>query len=598
MKFDRTSTAACLTSVGCEESTIDPRCSDVSFCMANPDICGTECGSKSPCNDPDYRASHLQECGDDLRCVDPLFAAANPGLCLEAPVLILKPEYAVREVGKSVNYVAYLLANGVETELTSGVIFSTADITIAAISPTSGHATALGEGIVTIGAAYGSLNGFAQLEVIEVDGCAGRTNYFALALDRSYSMSAAFSTLQPSRLAAAKTLAKNFVETIDLDKDHVAALSFDTNVTHEYGFTADSSELTNLKLALKNIAPGMVGSRTNTGAALLDARDFIDLNAGEANKIIVLFSDGENNEGADPVAIAKQLKESGYLIIVVGLRARGTAFLMLDKISSGGFFINDLPSNELSVKDWLVGLKGYICAGNCDPAGGVTVGVGSLNFTDFLQWTVTDGDVDLIGKNTGGPELYDLLPGNGLYVDMCGSVNSGVADDPDLGTMKSSTMTVVVGHLYNVTLSLAGNNREDKESTFLVQAYTGEGVLIDEQTFVLGGFDDFSDHVFQFTATTTAAYLVVSQQSLEAGASNDSGTLFGGVVVSDEADDSVVFTEDFDDDNPTYVDPACFNNGAPYISGYGYECYSSGCLTSPLPVMTPDPSPLAILETS
>ena len=46
-------------------------------------------------------------------------------------------------------------------------------------------------------------------------------------------------------------------------------------------------------------------------------------------------------------------------------------------------------------------------------------GNGVTNYTGFINWTVTDGTVDLIGNG-----YFDFFPGNGLYVDMDGSTNN------------------------------------------------------------------------------------------------------------------------------------------------------------------------------
>ena len=49
-----------------------------------------------------------------------------------------------------------------------------------------------------------------------------------------------------------------------------------------------------------------------------------------------------------------------------------------------------------------------------------TTHVGALNFTNFPQWTVGDGAVDLIGNG-----FFDFIPGNGLYLDLGGSASNG-----------------------------------------------------------------------------------------------------------------------------------------------------------------------------
>lgn len=47
-------------------------------------------------------------------------------------------------------------------------------------------------------------------------------------------------------------------------------------------------------------------------------------------------------------------------------------------------------------------------------------GVYQTNYSNFTNWTVSDGTVDLIGA--GSP--YNYFPGNGLYVDLDGSTGN------------------------------------------------------------------------------------------------------------------------------------------------------------------------------
>ena len=75
-------------------------------------------------------------------------------------------------------------------------------------------------------------------------------------------------------------------------------------------------------------------------------------------------------------------------------------------------------------------------------------GVAELNYAKFRHFKVTAGEVDLIGNGTN-----DLYPGNGLYVDMCGSGSA-------CGTM--TTKTVFPAGTYDVVLKLAGNDRDNQ----------------------------------------------------------------------------------------------------------------------------------------
>jgi hypothetical protein len=76
-------------------------------------------------------------------------------------------------------------------------------------------------------------------------------------------------------------------------------------------------------------------------------------------------------------------------------------------------------------------------------------GVGQLNYFNFANFTVsnagTGGAVDLIGNG-----FFDFYPGNGLYVDVCGSSSQ-------CGVL--TTKTVFGAGSYTVTLGLGGNAR-------------------------------------------------------------------------------------------------------------------------------------------
>jgi PEP-CTERM motif len=76
-------------------------------------------------------------------------------------------------------------------------------------------------------------------------------------------------------------------------------------------------------------------------------------------------------------------------------------------------------------------------------------GVGQLNYTGFTNFTVTNsgsgGAVDLIGNG-----FFDFYPGNGLYVDICGSSSA-------CGVFTANN--VFAAGNYTVMLSLGGNAR-------------------------------------------------------------------------------------------------------------------------------------------
>ncbi|MEK7766964.1 MAG: hypothetical protein AAB368_12075, partial [bacterium] len=57
---------------------------------------------------------------------------------------------------------------------------------------------------------------------------------------------------------------------------------------------------------------------------------------------------------------------------------------LLQSLSTGGFFLNAFEATEDASIDYIVALKGYLCAGNCVPVGDTTENQGALAFT---SWT-------------------------------------------------------------------------------------------------------------------------------------------------------------------------------------------------------------------
>jgi hypothetical protein len=100
-----------------------------------------------------------------------------------------------------------------------------------------------------------------------------------------------------------------------------------------------------------------------------------------------------------------------------------------------------------------------------DNFNGENGGNGVLNYAGFANWTISDGTVDLIGLG-----FIDLIPGNGLYVDLDGSTGNA-------GVMTSIGIAVTPGD-YVLTFLLAGSQRGDTNQVgvnipgFTSDAYT------------------------------------------------------------------------------------------------------------------------------
>ena len=568
----------------------DPRCSDPVFALEHPDICGTNPG------------------GTDPRCQDPAFAIENPSICAGVPRLVVKPGTAFAPYLGSVQFAAFLVTNGVEQDVTKDCIWSSADLTIALIGAISGNATGVGQGEVGITATLGALTASAELTVFAQGAdCSNQTVGMMLLVDTSRSMGQTFaSNYYASRLDFAKAAAGRFASEVNQTKDTVGLMTF-----NDLGVTTVAS-LTSDKAAVDADVAAIAGTQQITSFYDALTAAIAALNAANPDlKVIVLFSDGEDTgtaaengytDATNPVLLAKQFKEAGGVIICMGCRASGDGFNLLSAISTGGFFVNAYNATAADALNYLSGLKGYVCAGNCTPTGDVIVGEGALNYNrhhSFINWDVTGGDVDLIGNG-----FFDFLPGNGLYVDLAGS-NSTPGNIINGRMVSNSPFTLTAGHSYRLSVMLAGNQRQaGTPYSAKVQVFylvgTSEVALLSQVIIISDYTQDFEPYSFTFTAPDAVdAYISIQELDIPSENNPNFGLLLGQVKFTDTTYLSTLLDDNFDGENQVYIPPAC-GQGTTFISGgysSGYNCYGEGCLDQPPAAQSPDPSPLPNIET-
>jgi hypothetical protein len=119
-------------------------------------------------------------------------------------------------------------------------------------------------------------------------------------------------------------------------------------------------------------------------------------------------------------------------------------------------------------------------------------GVGAYNYTEFEHWDVLAGCVDLHGNG-----FYDVLAGNGIYVDLDGTCK-------EAGTIQSKeAFQLEPGVTYTLEFWLAGNQRIERPDTVIVSL----GTLYEEQ-LVLPRNEPFRAYTKQIVvAEPTAAKL-------------------------------------------------------------------------------------------
>lgn len=115
----------------------------------------------------------------------------------------------------------------------------------------------------------------------------------------------------------------------------------------------------------------------------------------------------------------------------------------------------------------------------------------AINQTTFVGgWSVTGtGTVDLIGN----PNFFDLLPGNGRYVDLDGSTGDAGGFDKQLGLAAATN--------YTLSFDLAGSQRGGSETVNVIFGTAS-------QTFTLNSTDPFATHTLSFTTNGNANYQI------------------------------------------------------------------------------------------
>lgn len=485
----------------------------------------------------------------DVCCSDPAYAAEHPEQCANRTRLIIKPEFVSKPVLQAVQYSTFLVNSlGQETELTAGLEYSVSDPLIAVIGSASGNLTTLAEGVATVRVKWQNLSAQAQLNVVAE--CSDATVGMMLVIDNSKSMNQKFSDSYASRLAYAKTLARRFASELNTTKDKMGLVSFADVAALVRELTNDTNTL---RADIQTLPSSQ--SRTDIREGLRVAIDHLNSQTLD-RKVVVLFTDGAKNDGEDPLPLAQSFKDGGGIIVVVGIRSHGVGFSLLQKLATTGFLLNSYDAtNESANSDFLSGMKGYFCAGNCVPEGDVYQSKGALSYKGFKEWDV-DGDVDLIGKGSpNGQQLFDLLPGNGLYVDVAGS------GPPWLGTLVSKrTFKLEAAVTYRLQFKLAGNQRLNV-GPHTVRVTVGSVFIVD--VTIADWQQPFTSYSYDMVGDGTEGNKVRFQLiEAPAGGAEAFGPLLDQIRFDRiTAPSALLLFDDFDSENETYIAPGCGGSG-------------------------------------
>ena len=193
-------------------------------------------------------------------------------------------------------------------------------------------------------------------KVLAVSGEDGRGVDIVLAVDSSLSMNAM--DFKPSRLEAAKQIAKSFVQ--GRVSDRIGLVTFGGAPLLACPQTVDYSALAE---RIDGLEAGMTkadGTALGDGLASAVRR----LKEGSAkSKVVVLLTDGRSNTGAvDPLTAAKAAAALGVKVYSIGTAGRGPAPMPYDDPQRGRGVVmidDDLDDELLSEISRITGAKSY-----------------------------------------------------------------------------------------------------------------------------------------------------------------------------------------------------------------------------------------------
>lgn len=191
-----------------------------------------------------------------------------------------------------------------------------------------------------------------------------------------------------------------------------------------------------------------------------------------------------------------------------------------------------------------------------------------LNYTGFEKWDVVTNSVDLVGRDP-----YDPWPGNGMYVDLAGTLDS-THPDPSPGAMRIKTgVSIVSGKSYRMAIDVAGYKFTESVATVRLRILQSDGTTaILDESITRDYLDPFSTETFDFTAAVTDTCKIQVEM---VGANNNVGPKIDNVVLSNLTDGETLFEDDFEQESPEEVaggatvatpDPADFKAAIPISS--------------------------------
>ncbi len=376
------------------------------------------------------------------------------------------------------------------------------------------------------------------------------------------------------------------VDSFNPDKDRLGLASFAGNLALQVeDATLDSALTTDFSGVKDRISVLLAHGDSSVAASIrqTQAELFGPRGRDTAHKLAVLVVDGPAdtvNPGGDSTsyttavtaamiaasAAATDLKAAGATLVVVGYDIPAAFTDQYKSIASPGYYFDVISPEEL--EQVLSNLAHLFCLFDgsyyyyyysVPPDGHFSP---QLDYKHFINWDVIDGVVDLCGKGTNGLALFDLLPGNGLYVDLVGTnPENATGNHVYEGTMQTKvTFALQAGKTYKLSLKLGGNQRQGIPGfrTHVMVgdfSHTGEGIPVGDLLDKWVQIDDWQQPFVVYSWTFTPAHDESASIRIQMGSGpsprwSTVGTYMDDVKLENITDSATIFSDNFDNENP------------------------------------------------
>jgi tartrate-resistant acid phosphatase type 5 len=487
--------------------------------------------------------------------------------------LEVRPANAAVEVGYTWPFEAYAhYEDGSVENVTLESSWSSGDVSIASVGSNSGIATGVGAGTTTITAEFNGQTDSGNLTVLH--SCLDDAMEVVFAVGRNEST--ASTADGASRLQHIKDGLELCAQGFEEGRDYLGLVSFagdfdaqTEDSTTDQTLTTDFTEFGD-KVAI--LSSGGTGS--SVAEALQDAYDEITSSRHDASRrrAIVLIVDGPGTV-VDPggtsasmaaavaaamaaaTTIADTIKAAGIRIVVIGYAVASSYQAGLTALASTGYdwFVStsaDLRLTLALLANSFCMADGYYYSYTAPDPTDCSNPV--FDFFGFTNWDVTRGCVDLVGEGLSGVRLMDVLPGNGLYVDLAGTEQTVALPTPfgdrNARIESKTAFSFTEGKEYKLSFYMAGWNVSTPATgtPFNVEVEV-ENMLGVQTVTISDRFQPFTLYEYEFTAPITGTGKIIFDQQTYKGMV---GLLLDRVMLENLTDATTMFYDDFDTENP------------------------------------------------